>query len=81
MYAIDIFKLFIHVLSWLSVKNVASFKIQKEILDQILIRNKAAGAGGHEQLISNSILLKPALAKRDNKNPMIDLCGVSTRLV
>ncbi len=33
------------------------------------------GAGGHEQLISKSV---PAFAKRDKKQTMIDLRGIST---
>jgi hypothetical protein len=35
-------------------------------------------AGGHEQLISNSVRFKPAFVKRDEKQTMIDLRGIST---
>jgi hypothetical protein len=35
-------------------------------------------AGGHEQLISNSVCFKPAFAKRDKKQTMIDLRGIAT---
>ncbi len=34
--------------------------------------------GGHEQLISNSVRFKPAFAKRDEKQTMIDLRRIST---
>ncbi len=34
--------------------------------------------GGHEQLISNGGRFKPAFAKRDKKQTMIDLKGIST---
>ncbi len=34
--------------------------------------------GGHEQLISNRGRIKPAFAKRDKKQTMIDIRGIST---
>jgi hypothetical protein len=36
------------------------------------------GAGGHEQVITNSVWLKPAFAKRDKKQTMNDLQGIAT---
>jgi hypothetical protein len=36
------------------------------------------GAGGHEQLISNSVQLTPAFVKKDKKQTMIDLREIST---
>jgi hypothetical protein len=34
--------------------------------------------GGHEQLVSNSVGFKPAFAKRDEKQTIIDLRRIST---
>jgi|LakMenEpi03Aug12_release.lakeMendotaPanAssembly.Ray.scaffolds.fasta_scaffold2500607_1 hypothetical protein len=48
-------------------------EIKPQYLQEFVIR-----AGTHEQLISNSVLFKPAFAKRDEKQAMIDLRGIST---
>jgi hypothetical protein len=37
-----------------------------------------SGNGGHEQLISNGGRFKPAFARRDKKQAMLDLRGIST---
>jgi hypothetical protein len=39
----------------------------------------SSGNGGHEQLISNGEMFKPAFSERDKKQTMTDLRAISTK--